>query len=95
MFGIKSKPVVSLFISLVAITSLVRAQEAEQTAQPGSVTAQVDKIFEKWDKPDSPGCACAVMREGEVAYSRAYGMANLELDVPLTPQSVFDVGSVR
>jgi CubicO group peptidase (beta-lactamase class C family) len=34
------------------------------------------------------------MREGEVVYSRAFGMANLEFDIPLTPQSVFYIGSV-
>ena len=34
------------------------------------------------------------MRDGEIAYSRAFGMANLEYDVPLTPQSVFYIASV-
>ena len=94
MFMPKRTTVGCLAIGVMIIIQLVRAQEAEQAAQPVSITAQVDKIFEKWDKPDSPGCVCAVMREGEVVYSRAFGMANLELDVPLTPQSVFDVGSV-
>ena len=83
-----------LAIASIAIPSLVRAQEAEQSAQPASITAQVDKVFEEWDKPDSPGCVCAVMRDGEVVYSRAFGMANLELDVPLTPQSVFSIASI-
>ena len=51
-------------------------------------------MFAKWDKPDSAGCTCAVMHGGDVVYSRAFGLANLEHDVPLTPQSVFIVGSV-
>ncbi len=83
-----------LAIASIAIPSLVRAQEAERSAQPASITAQVDKVFEEWDKPDSPGCVCAIMRDGEVVYSRAFGMANLELDVPLTPQSVFSIASI-
>ena len=34
------------------------------------------------------------MKEGEVIYKRAYGMANLDYDVPLRTDSVFHVASV-
>ncbi len=56
-------------------------------------TAQVDALFSEWDKPDSPGCAVVIIREGEVLYSRGYGMADLEHGVPITPRSVFDIAS--
>ncbi len=57
-------------------------------------TDQVDAIFAQWDKSDSPGCALAVIQNGKIIYKRGYGMANLELDVPISPQSVFYIGSV-
>jgi CubicO group peptidase (beta-lactamase class C family) len=41
-----------------------------------------------------PGLALAVVREGEVATIRTYGRANLELDVPVTEETVFEIGSV-
>lgn len=59
-----------------------------------SVTEQVDKIFAEWDKPDSPGCAVAVIKDGKIVYKRGYGMADLERNVPISPTTVFDVGSV-
>jgi CubicO group peptidase (beta-lactamase class C family) len=34
-----------------------------------------------------------VYRDGKIAYERGYGMANLELGVANSPQSVFDIGS--
>ncbi len=83
--------VAALMPALCATTVVDRA--AAQ-AESDLLAAQVDQLFAKWDKPDSPGCTCAVMRDGEVVYSRAFGLANLEHDVPLTPQSVFIVGSV-
>ena len=43
--------------------------------------AATDKVFERFDKPDSPGCALAVTQDGQVVYSRGYGMANLDHDV--------------
>lgn len=41
-----------------------------------------------------PGLALAVVRNGRVAYAKGYGVANLELEVPVTPTTVFKVGSV-
>jgi CubicO group peptidase (beta-lactamase class C family) len=57
-------------------------------------TSKVDKIFASWNKPDTPGCALAIIKDGEIIYKRGYGMANLENNVPITPQSVFYIGSV-
>jgi len=53
----------------------------------------VDKLFADWDKPDSPGCAIAIVQEGEVIYKRGYGMADLEHDIVISPKSIFDIGS--
>ncbi len=58
-----------------------------------TITERVDQIFADWDKPDSPGCALAVIQDGSIIYSRGYGMANLELNVPIQPNSIFDIGS--
>lgn len=58
------------------------------------LTDKVDQLFRAWDKPDSPGCALGVIRNGEFVYKHGYGMANLEHSIPLSPQSVFDVGSM-
>ncbi len=85
-----SLPFVVLLPALFTAT-VVDGAAAQTDAD--SLAAQVDQLFAQWDKPDSPGCTCAVMRDGEVVYSRAFGMANLEHDVPLTPQSVFHVAS--
>jgi len=61
---------------------------------PSNVKAQVDKVFEKWDKSDSPGCALGVYRDGQIIYKHGYGMANLNDDVPITPATVFHVASM-
>jgi CubicO group peptidase (beta-lactamase class C family) len=57
-------------------------------------TDQVDELFAAWNKPDSPGCSLAVIKDGEIIYQRGYGMADLERNVPLNPASVFDIGSM-
>ena len=60
----------------------------------GVPAPKVDQIFSVYDKSGSPGCSLGVIRDGEFVYRKAYGLANLELGVPLSPQSVFYMGSV-
>jgi CubicO group peptidase (beta-lactamase class C family) len=55
---------------------------------------KVDKIFAAYDQGGSPGCAVGVIQDGNFVYRKGYGMASIELGVPLTTQSVFYMGSV-
>jgi CubicO group peptidase (beta-lactamase class C family) len=63
-------------------------------AEPQSVADKVDAIFAEWNTTSSPGCALAVVKDGRIVYQHGYGMANLELGIAITPESVFDIGSV-
>lgn len=68
-----------------------------QTPSPNAVesaTARVDQIFAQWDRPDTPGCAVAVVKDGQIIHKRGYGVANLELGVPINTSSVFNAGSI-
>src|SRR6267378_3909429 len=56
-------------------------------------TAAVDEVFADLTKAGSPGCALGVYRDGKILYSKGYGLANLEENVAIKPQSVFDIGS--
>ena len=58
------------------------------------IEAGVDRLFARWQTPDSPGCSVGVSRGGATVLERGYGQASLELGVPITPQSVFHVASV-
>jgi CubicO group peptidase (beta-lactamase class C family) len=81
-------------ISLAGIVLVSRLALAQAQTPLQDVTKQVDKVFEKWDKPDSPGCALGVYKDGQIVYKRGYGMANLNDDVPITPTTVFHVASM-
>jgi CubicO group peptidase (beta-lactamase class C family) len=67
---------------------------AQSMPETGSLNAQVDKVFAQWDKPTTPGCALAVIKDGSIVYKRGYGMADLDHDIAITPASVFHVASV-
>ncbi len=56
--------------------------------------SKVDKLFSKWNRPDSPGCALGIIKDGKLIYKRGYGSANLEYGIPITSKTVFRIGSV-
>jgi CubicO group peptidase (beta-lactamase class C family) len=54
----------------------------------------IDAVFAEFDVPGSVGCALGVARDGEFLYKKGYGYANLDWGIPITPSTVFYVGSV-
>lgn len=55
--------------------------------------AIIDKIFSRY-KPDRPGAELAIGRNGKIIFSKAWGLADLEHNVPLTSESITEAGSV-
>src|SRR5688572_3039947 len=61
------------------------------------VIAGAERAFEKFTKAyvgPAPGCAAAVSLNGETVFEKAFGLADLEHNVPNTPQTIFESGSV-
>ena len=80
------------FIAALALAAAPALTAAAQST-PAPDTAAVDRVFAKWAAA-TPGCAVGVAVAGTPVLTRAYGMADLEHDVPLTPDSVIEAGSV-
>jgi len=78
---------------LIAFALALRVPAAAPL-QAQSATSRVDSIFATFDKRDTPGCAVAVVDSGRTVFSKGYGMASLEHDVPITPTSAFYAASV-
>lgn len=76
----------------LALSALLSAVPAEGQ-RSDSLSLRVDNVFARWNRNDSPGCAVSVVRDGAVIHTRGYGMADLEHDVPITPATVFYIGS--
>ena len=76
---------------LAAFTTIVAC--SPQPASP-SGNGKVDQLFAEWNKPDAPGCSVGISRNGATVYEHGYGMANLELAVPISPASVLSAASI-
>jgi CubicO group peptidase (beta-lactamase class C family) len=86
----------SLRLTVVALVGLVTALPA-LAAPPAKVRidpARIDAVFKDYASRSTPGCALGIYQDGKVLYSRGYGMADLNQATPITPTTLFDVGSV-
>ncbi|WP_299600990.1 serine hydrolase [uncultured Aquimarina sp.] len=55
---------------------------------------QLDDIVSSMYSAEEPGISILAAKDGKVIYRKAFGKANLELDVPLEPENVFEIGSI-
>jgi CubicO group peptidase (beta-lactamase class C family) len=58
------------------------------------VIDSVDALIASKLKPHSPGLALAIAKDGEVVHRKGYGLANLEWDIPIEPDTVFRLASI-
>ena len=78
----------------LTIYLLITTLPLDTFAQLGADTARaIDALFERYH-PDAPGCELAISRNGQVIYSRAWGLADLEHHVPMTTATISEAGSV-
>lgn len=63
-----------------------------------SVAARADKVDDyvkaEMQRQHIPGISIAVIKDGKVVKAEGYGLANVELDVPVRPETVFKIGSL-
>jgi CubicO group peptidase (beta-lactamase class C family) len=81
-----------IFIALVLIAAEppIRAVRAADR----DLAERIDEVMISHYPKDEPGVAVLAARDGEVVFRGAYGLASLELHVPVRPESVFCLASV-
>ncbi|MFC1554080.1 serine hydrolase domain-containing protein [candidate division KSB1 bacterium] len=80
-------------VILIFLALGITQAEAFQAYTHTALTDSVDKLFADWDNDNTPGAALGIFQDGRIIYARGYGMANLEYNIPITPQTVFRIGS--
>ncbi|MCP1381016.1 serine hydrolase [Runella salmonicolor] len=77
-----------LFVSIWCFTTGI------VLAQSTTLTSEFDKLLTDQFKPAESGATVLVAQKGKIIYQKAFGQANLELNVPMQPSMVFRIGSI-
>ena len=77
-----------VFSLVSAIPYLTHSQDLNP-----SEIEKIEKVIEPWNRANSPGVSCAVIRQGKLIFKKSAGVANLEYGIPLKSNSVFNIAS--
>ena len=78
------KTTLSLLLSLT-LSTLIQAQSI-----PTDKIEAIERLFAEYQ--GKPGAAIGVFQNGEVLYTKGYGLANLDYNIPVTTKTVFETG---
>ena len=87
---------IAICVLMILGAVLVVATRAERSMKPyeDDIAARIDGLLSGAYESHAPGAAVLVVRRGEVIFRKGYGMADMELGVPVSPDMIFGVGSV-
>ncbi len=90
-------PVVLLVYMLMSCTPPPEEELTTVSAvipESSTISGKCDSLLSNAFERDEPGVAVIVVERGAVVFRKGYGMANMEMSVPIRPNMVFRIGSV-
>jgi CubicO group peptidase (beta-lactamase class C family) len=81
-----------IIIRVAAVVAITACSTMGSFAQ--SLISKVDQYMNDEIREKDFGAAVLIARDGKILVSKGYGLANRELDVPVTPQTKFRIGSM-
>lgn len=84
-----------VFVYPVQIIGLLLLSTSFSAAQSGDTNAAVtDYVKAEMQRQHIPGLALLVAKDGKIVRAEGFGLSNVELQVPVKPETVFQSGSV-
>lgn len=74
-----------LLLLFITISPVLQAQ---------NIATEIDQLMSDQYKADASGATILVAKDGKVVFRKAYGKANMELDIDMIPENVFEIGSI-
>ena len=81
-------------MSLVTLSSLLLFSMIAFTQPNPSCIRSLDSLFMATFKNGEPGGSVLIAKDGHVIYKKGFGIEDLKTKKPITPESLFNVGSI-
>lgn len=89
----KNLIIVIIALMIVSCNSAqIKRQDAEIVKIDSLKVEKIDNIFSNFNN-ETPGCAVAIIQNGEIVFIKSYGMADPKRKIPITSGTKFSIGS--
>ncbi|MFF2888658.1 cyclic peptide export ABC transporter [Paenibacillus sp. NPDC057967] len=83
-----------LLVASIVILLSVSQPGIASAADLSGKEAEIEQFIEKsWDKSNIPGMSVVIVNGGQTVYQKGFGHADVSRDVPVTPDTLFELGS--
>ena len=83
-----------IYFITVLFTLSCTPEEKQKKTISDSLTLSIDSIMNANYLPNEPGAAMIITKGGKEIYAKGFGMANLELEVPMSSEMIFRLASI-
>jgi CubicO group peptidase (beta-lactamase class C family) len=80
------------YILIICLTLFFANNTFSQVSQ--KKLQKIDSLFTSWNTPNHPGGSVLVSKGGKTIFSKSYGLANIEYNIPNTNNTLFNIGSI-
>ena len=85
------KKITGLLLLLICISAAAQKEKAVSDKRFAGLEAQFEQVLKDWK---APGFAVAVVEKNKIIYSKGFGLRDVEQQLPVTPNTLFAIGSV-
>lgn len=82
------------YLSLTFVSTFFYNFSFSQTGLSKDTQTKIDSLFSTYNKQNSPGYAIGVFKDQKILLAKGYGMANLDYNIPITANTVFNIASL-
>ena len=83
-----------LAVVVGCLAMLTLGVQGQESSLRGSAAPAIDALLAAIYPPTGPGATAIVVKDGRVVHRKAYGLANVELQVAMRPESVLALASL-
>ncbi|MBN1513719.1 MAG: serine hydrolase, partial [Phycisphaerae bacterium] len=88
-YGVEVEPFNPMADTGTYSLTIEKLQKASENLQ-----GKVDELFAEFDNASGPGCAVAIVRDGQIIHTKGYGLADLERRLPIMADTRLNICSI-
>ena len=84
----------ALYLKYLLIVITILSLNSQSIGYAQNLASNIDSLLLEKYPPNAPGATFLISKNGNIIYKKAFGLANLELNVPMETDNVFEIGSM-
>ena len=83
-----------LYLKYLILVSTVLSLNTQSISYAQNLESSIDSLLQAKYLPNAPGATFLVSKNGHIVYKKAFGLSNLELNLPMHTENVFEIASI-